>query len=216
MSFTTLTGDIQVYLERGGSAQTDPTVFNQIPRLINASERKLATALKLLGQIEVLTDSNAGLQQGNPIVTKPDRWRQTVSLTYLSGTARKPLFERSYEYLTTLWPDSSVIDNDEPPGFYADIDLLHWYVAPTPPSDFPLQIIAYFQPPLLDEANQTNFWTDYTPQLLLYGALLEATPFLKDDPRIQIWGQSWAQELQMHMAADLQRLLDRASERKTP
>ena len=80
----------------------------------------------------------------------------------------------------------------------------------------PLRVIAYFQPPLLDAANQSNFFTDYTPNLLLYGALLEATPFLKDDPRVQLWGQAWAQELQMHMGQDLQRVLDRATDRKNP
>src|SRR3954464_9238066 len=86
VTYTSLFQDITNYIERGGSVATDATVFNQIPRLINAAERKLAQVLKLQGQIEVLVDAPAGLQIGNSVVTKPDRWRQTVSMNYGAGT----------------------------------------------------------------------------------------------------------------------------------
>lgn len=219
VNYTSLIADLQNYLERGGSALTDPTVFNQLPRLINAAERKLAQDLKLLGQIEVLVDSPAGLQTGNPIVSKPDRWRQTISVMYGSGTnnnSKTPLFERGYEYISMLWPDPSATDPENPPGFYCDLDLLHWFVGPTPPQDYPLQVIAYFQPPLLDSSNETNFWTAYTPNALEYGAMLEAALFLKDDGRIQSFGNLWAQEMQTLGAQDLQRIMDRSAERKEP
>ena len=44
--------------------------------------------------------------------------------------------------------------------------------------------LAYFERPLpLDETTQTNWTTQYAPQLLLYATLLEAQPFLKLDQR---------------------------------
>jgi hypothetical protein len=219
VNFTSLKSDISNYLERGGSVQTDPTVFNQIPRLINAAERKLAQVLKLLGQIEVLSDSPSGLQSGQPIISKPDRWRQTISISYGTGTdlnTRKQLFPRSYEYCTAYWPDRTATDSNNPPAFYCDIDYQHWMVSPTPDQDYPLEVLAYCQPPLLDSTNQTNFFTDYTPNALLYGALLEATPFLKDDPRLQTWSGMWGQEIQTLSGQDLQRILDRSAQRKAP
>lgn len=219
VNYTSLFTDITVYLERGGSSVTDATVYDQIPRLINAAERKLAQDLKLLGQIEVLSDSPAGLQSGNPIVSKPDRWRQTISMFYGTGTdfnTRRPLFERSYEYCVMQWPDRSATDADNPPRHYCDVDYQHWFVSPTPDQDYPLEVLAYYQPPLLDSSNQTNFWTDYTPNALLYGALLEATPFLKDDQRLQTWIGMWQQEIQTLSGQDLQRVMDRAAERKAP
>lgn len=218
VNFTTLFQDVTRYLERGSSITNDQTVFEQIPRLINGAERKLIQTLKLLGTLEVLIDP-VGLVAGVAVVTKPDRWRQTVSMNYGTGAgnnAHTPLFPRSYENLRTLWPDDTVTSEDNPPEFYADYDLLHWLIAPTPPANYPLEALCYMQPVLLDETNQTNFWTNYTPNLLLYGTLLEATPFLKGDERIPVWQSYWDREIGTLDAQELQRMMDRATQRDKP
>lgn len=219
VNFTSLVADLQNYLERGGSATTDPTVFNQLPRLINAAERKLANLLKLQGQIEVVVSAPAGLQIGNAVIPKPDRWRSTISINYGAGAdlnTRTPLFPRSYEYCIYYWPDRSATDPNNPPAFYADYDLRHWLIVPTPDQNYPAEFLYYKEPVLLDDANQTNFWTNYTPDLLLYGSLIEATPFLKDDPRLATWTTLWQQEIQLLQNQDLQKLMDRAAQRKNP
>lgn len=212
VNFTTLKQDVTNYLERGGSQLSDPTVYDQIPRLINAAERKIAQVLKLQGTIEVLRDP-AGLQINNQIFTKPDRWRETVSLrigTGTGGNTLKPIFPRSYEYCRQYWPDATQTDE---PEFYADYDYQHYLIVPTPDADYPLEGIFYMQPPLLDDANQTNFFTDYTPNMLLYGSLLEAAPFLKDDPRVGTWEHYYAVEATTLGGQDLQKILDRSSQR---
>lgn len=214
VTYDTLISDLQTYLERGNSV-TDSQVYNQLPRLINAAERKIVQFMKLQGSLEVLVDP-AGLPINSPVITKPDRWRQTVSMNYGTGTtnnSRAPIRPRSYEYLRFYWPDDSQVG---PPVFYADYDLLHWVVAPTPDQTYPLEVLCYMQPPLLDSTNQSNFFSEYTPNLLLYGALLEATPFLKDDPRIQLWQAYWDREMQSLDKQDLQKILDRAAMRKLP
>jgi hypothetical protein len=219
LNYTSLLADVQNYLERGGSLATDQTVFNQIPRLINAAERKLAQIFKLLGQKEVLVDAPAGLQLGNPVVTKPDRWRSTVSINYGSGTdlnSRVFLVPRSYDYCRSYWPDSTVTDPNNPPLMYADYDLFHWLIAPTPPQNYPFEAICYMQPPLLDANNQNNFWTELTPNALLYATLCEAEPFIKEDPRLQLWQQMLGQEVQTLNPQDLQRILDSTAVRSGP
>lgn len=219
VNFSSLIADMQNYLERGGSVVTDPTVFNQLPRLVNAAERKLAQVLKLLGQWEVLVDAPAGLQVGNSVIMKPDRWRETISISYGTGddkNTRVQLFSRSYEYCRNYWPNSTLTDPANPPAFYCDYNYSAWLVVPTPDQDYPAEFNCYMQPPLLDDSNQSNFWSNYTPNALLYGALLEAEPFLKDDPRIPIWKGMWEQEIQTLMGQDLQRILDRNAERTKP
>lgn len=218
VNFTSLQADIQKNLERGESAVTDPTVFAQIPRLINAAERKLAQDLKLLGQIEVFSAAPpaGGLQASNPVVAKPDRWRQTVSMGYGAGTGNNtytPLNGRAYEYLLMYWPDATAT---EAPQFYADVDLQHWWIAPTPDAAYPLRAVLYMQPPLLGDDQQTNFWSDYCSNALLYGALIEAEAFIKEDQRIPLWKELWAQELVTLGKQDLQRILDRAAQRTGP
>ncbi len=207
---------MQNYLERGGSETTDPTVFNQLPRLVNAAERKLAQVTKLQGSIEVLVDAPSGLTEGVSVITKPDRWRVTVSLNYGAGTdknTRTPLFPRSYEYCRAYWRDST---QTSAPKFYSDYDLYHWLIAPTPDDDYPLEILAYMQPPLLSAENTQNFWTTMTPNLLLYGALLEATPFLKGDERVPLWKAYWEQEIATLDVQDALKQFDRAALRGRP
>lgn len=212
VTYTTLFQDVQRYLERGGSGITDPLVFQQIPRLINAAERKLLQYLKLQGQIEVMTDP-AGLGIGQSVIPKPDRWRVTVSLNFGTGANqnnRTFLFPRAYEYCRTFWPDSSLTGV---PRFYADYDIDHWLITPTPDQNYPLEILAYMQPVLLDGGNQENFFTVYCGNALLYGTLLEATPFLKNDERIQVWQGYYDRDLATLGAQDLQKILDRSAQR---
>lgn len=215
VTYTTLVSDVQNYLERGGSNATDPSVYQQIPRLINAAERKIMQALKLLGEIENV-DAPNGLVQGSCIIDKPDRWRQTVSLSYSGGrvgSKRFLLFPRSKEYCQNYWPDQTSTDSSALPLFYADNDLTSWLISPTAPETLTLHATLYMQPVYLDETNQENFWTIYCGNALLYGTLLEATPFLKNDDRIPTWKGYWDFELSTLNGQDLQRILDRSAER---
>lgn len=210
-TFTSLQEDIRRYLERGATYGSDPIVFEQIPRLINLAERRIARELKVQGFIKAVTTT---LTIGTATYPKPDRWRDTVSMTVGTGTSyntRKPLFTRSYEYLRTVWPDDTQTDE---PQFYADYDYNHWLLAPTPDAEYPVEILYYELPQLLDDANQTNWLTDNAPELLLYASLLEAAPFLKNDERIPVWQQLYDRSAAMLNGEDLAKILDRAATRK--
>ena len=211
MTFTTLQQDVRRYLERGTTYASDPVVFEQIPRLINLAERRIARELKIQGFINVVSGT---LQTGVSVYAKPDRWRDTVSINIGTGTnnnTRKVLFTRAYEYLLSYWPDRT---QTEEPIFYSDYDYSHWLYAPTPDADYPFEVLYYELPPLLDDAVQTNWLTEYAPQLLLYAALLEATPFLKNDERIPVWQNMYDRAAAMLNGEDLAKILDRAAVRK--
>lgn len=211
MTFATLREDVYRYLERGASAAADPTVYDQIPRLINLAERRIARELKVQGFIGVVTTN---MVAGQSVYPKPDRWRDTVSMNVGTGTgytSRKSLFTRAYEYLRSYWPDESVTGQ---PQFYSDYDYDHWLFAPTPDAAYPVEILYYELPPLLDDSTQTNWLTEYAPQLLLYGTLLEATPFLKNDERMAVWQGMYDRAAAMLNGEDLTKILDRAAVRK--
>jgi len=61
----------------------------------------------------------------------------------------------------------------------------------------------------LDSSNQTNWFTIYAPQALLYGTLLQAMPFLKNDERIPMWQAQYDKIMQVLKAEDIQRMGDR-------
>ncbi len=69
-------------------------------------------------------------------------------------------------------------------------------------------------PALLDEDSQTNWLTENAPEVLLYGTLLEATPFLKNDERIPVWQNMYDRSAAMLNGEDLAKILDRTATRK--
>lgn len=211
MTFTTLKQDVQRYLERGTTYASDPIVFEQIPRLINLAERRIARELKIQGFINVVVTN---LADGQSVVTKPDRWRDTVSFTLGTGAGneqRKSIYARSYEYCRSYWPDATETGE---PVFYADYDYNHWLLVPTPDAAYPLEILYYQLPPLLDDEFETNWLTENAPEILLYATLLEATPFLKNDERIPVWQNMYDRAAAMLNGEDLAKILDRSAVRK--
>jgi len=211
MTFTTLQEDVRRYLERGDTLASDAVVYEQLPRLINLAERRIARELKVQGFINVV---NGTLTSGQSVYDKPDRWRDTVSFSIGTGTSNntyQTLFTRDYEYLRKYWPDATQTDT---PVFYSDYDYSHWLVSPTPDADYPFEILYYELPALLDDNIQTNWITEFAPQLLLYGTLLEATPFIKNDERIPVWQDMYDRAAAMLNGEDLGKVLDRSAARK--
>lgn len=208
MTFNSLQDDLRDYLERGSSV--DPTVFDQLPRLINLGERDLARALKIQGFINVVSSTMA---IGTSVYQKPDRWRDTVSINFGVGATeiRTPLFPRSYEYCRMYHPDE---DLTAQPKFYADYDYFNYLFSPTPDVAYPFELLYYELPPLLDNTNQTNWSTDYAPNALLHACLLQATRFLKNDERVPLWQSTYDRDLGLLNGEDLQKIIDRSSTRK--
>lgn len=211
-TFTTLQEDVRRYLERGDTLASDPTVYVQLPRLINLAERRCARELKIQGFLNVVTDT---FIIGQSVYAKPDRWRETVSINFGSGAAknvRKPIFTRAYEYLRSFWPNESLTAE---PMYYADYNYSNWLVMPPPDAAYPFEVLYYELPVLLDDDNQSNWLTEYAPELLLYATLLEATPFLKNDERIPTWQGMYDRAAAMVNGEDLAKILDRAAVRKS-
>jgi hypothetical protein len=209
LTFNSLKTDLQAYIERG--TVVDPTVFNQLPRLINNAEREISKALKIQGFINNVT---ASLSIGVPTYVKPNRWRETISMfigTGVGNNTQVEIFPRSYEYCRKYWPDATQTDV---PEFYADYNYLNWLIVPTPVAASPWEINYYELPALLDSANQTNWLTDFAPTTLLYRALLETAPFLKNDERIPTWEAMYKESLASLNTEDLQKIVDRSSSRQ--
>lgn len=209
MTFTSLQSDIRNYLERGGI--TDPIVYEQIPRLITLAERRISRELKIQGFQTVV---NTTMQANLAVYAKPDRWRDTISINIGTGSGNNvhtPVFARAYEYVRSYWPNETETGQ---PEFYADYDYKHWIFTPTPDATYPMEILYYELPPLLDDTNQTNWLSEFAPNVLLYGSLVEATPFVKDDQRVQLWQSYYDRALSALNGEDLQKILDRAATRQ--
>jgi hypothetical protein len=198
MTYSSLVDDIESYLER-----TDQATIEKIPTFVMLAEQIIASEIKFMGNLTVNTFN---LVQGEAVVQKPARWRKTVSMNIVVNGQREPVLLRKYEYLRNYWPNPTQQDT---PLYYADYDYFHWLVAPTPNAAYAAEVLYYERIQPLDSNNQTNWFTMYAPQALLYGTLLQAMPFLKNDARVQLWQTMYSQYMAALKAEDLQRLGDR-------
>jgi hypothetical protein len=209
MTFSSLQDDIRAYLERGSI--TDETVYDQLPNLINLAERRLSREVKVAGTIAVVTSN---MTNGTSVYAKPDRWRETISISVGTGTGnntRVILGPRAYEFVRSVSPDPTQTGQ---PRFYADYNYSNWLFGPTPDANYPYEVVYHEQPMLLDNTNQTNWWTEYAPNALLYATLLETTPFLKNDDRIPVWQGFYDRALASLNGEDVRQIVDRTIVRR--
>ena len=96
------------------------------------------------------------------------------------------------------------------PTYYTIIGTQIEVIA-TPDSSYTGELTYYGKIPALSDSNTSNWLLAYAPDLYLYGALLEATPYLKDDERLATWSQ-----LYINSISDIEIADQRASVSSTP
>jgi len=198
MTYSSLTSIVLQYLER-----SDTAVVNAIPTFITLAEFEIAQEIKTLGQLQ-LVQSQVSI--GNPVLQKPARWRKTVSLNITDSSGNKnPVLLRKYEYLTNYWPNNTLTAQ---PLYYADTDWDHFYLAPTPDQAYTFELLYYERIQPLSSTNQTNWLTQNAPNAMLFGTLLQAVMFLKNDQRT-IFEQKYQEAIQALKTEDVSRVGDR-------
>lgn len=197
MTYDSLTTMVLQYLER-----QDASVVNAIPTFISLAEFEIAQEIKTLGQLQV---AESTMTADNALLQKPARWRKTVSMSITVDGKKRPVFLRKYEYLKNYWPDAS---QTSIPEFYADTDWEHWYIAPTPDQAYDFEVLYYERIAPLSSTNQTNWLTQNAPNAMLFGTLLQAMQFLKNDQRV-IFQQKYTESLQALKSEDVARVGDR-------
>jgi len=199
MTYNSLTSMVLSYLER-----SDPATIAAIPTFITLAEFEIAQEIKTLGQLQVVT---ATMQAGTPTIQKPARWRKTVSMTLTNPTTSQtqPVLVRKLEYLQNYWPNAALTAT---PVYYADSDYEHWYIAPTPDQAYTFEVLFYERIAPLSSTNQTNWLTQYAPNAMLYGTLLQAMMFLKNDNRA-VFQQKYTEAITALKTEDVSRVGDR-------
>ena len=197
MTYDSLTSTVLQYLER-----KDASVVNAIPTFISLAEFEIAQEIKTLGQLQV---AESAMTADNALLQKPARWRKTVSMSVTVAGKKQPVYLRKYEYLKNYWPDANQTDV---PLYYADTDWEHWYLAPTPDQAYAFEVLYYERISPLSSANQTNWLTQNAPNAMLFGTLLQAMQFLKNDQRT-VFQQKYTEALQSLKAEDVARVGDR-------
>jgi hypothetical protein len=202
LTYDSLITDLQTYLER-----SDANLISQLPRFIMLAESKLATRCRGLGYLKVVTGT---MTISDPILVKPARWRETSSLWYTVGGKPKYMKSRAYEYCRIYGGDAGL----SAPEFYADYGYERFLLAGTPDQAYPFELAYFERPEPLSSSNQTNWTTQYAPQLMLFSALCEAAVWLKLADKAAEY-KTYFEEAMQAVAAEAElRVADMAMTRK--
>lgn len=200
LTYDSLLTDVELYAER-----SDADFVAQIPRFVMMAENRIASEVRGLGLQRYATGT---MTLGDPILPKPNRWRETVSINITTSSGRVFLQERTYDYCRAFWPD---ITQQGEPRYYANYGYEHLFVVGSPSAAYPFELAYYERPEPLSESNQTSWTTQYAPQLLLYATLLEAQPFLKNPEKAKEFMELYNMAKQAVGQEDTRRVQDRAA-----
>lgn len=175
MSFTSYS-DLQTTIA-GYLARTDLTT--QIPDFIRLAETRLRRDLRIRQMLKSVTTATVA---ADSTVELPSDFLEVRDFVVV-GNPVQPLnyFSPSaFNRNTRTWeigkPNSyTVLAND-------------FQLSPVPDAVYTVQLFYFAAPTFLSDSNTSNVFLANTPDALLYGALLEATPYLMDDARINTWG----------------------------
>jgi hypothetical protein len=156
--------------------RTDLT--SAIPDFIQMAEAQFQRSIRHRKQI---TRSTATLdQQYN---ATPADWIQTVSLI-LTTNPVTALEYVTQEAMNTLRAGSS---GTAKPKYFTMVGT-EVELYPSPSGTFTGELVYYATIPVLSDSNTSNWLLDLSPDIYLYGSLLQSAPYLQDDARLGVWG----------------------------
>ena len=174
MAFTTYTelkSSVADYL-----ARSDLTT--QIPDFITLAEKRLKRDLRIRQMLKVVTTD---MTAGDSTVSLPSDFLSMRGI-YLSTN---PV--RTIEYLSnpSFFANARTTESGVPTKY--TVLASEFQFAPIPDSAYTLSMLYYAAPTELSSSVSSNVFLATCPDLLLYGALGEAEPYLMNDARIQTW-----------------------------
>ena len=165
----------------------------QIPTFIQLAEKRLERDLRIKPMLKVV---EATMTAGDSTVGMPSDFLSMKDIHIESNPIRTLKFQSTNNF----YRNARVNDRGVP----VDYTLLgsEFKLAPTPDSAYTLRMVYYYKPDILSDSNTSNLFLANCPDLLLYGALAEAEPYLMNDERIQTWASLYDRGLASLRASD--------------
>ena len=174
-TFTTLKTAIQDYTQNAES-----TFVSQLSRFIlNAEERILKEC-----QLDVFRKSSQGSStSGNQYLSKPSDFLSQNSLSVINSSSKEFLLYKQVTMLQDYTPNPTTTGT---PKYYGDWDENTFLLAPTPDSNYTMELHYFYRPTSITTSGDGTSWLGTNAELcLLYGSLCEAYTFMKGEPTLQ-------------------------------
>jgi hypothetical protein len=172
--------------------RTDDAEFvAAVPDFITLAESRMNRTLRV-SDMEATTT----LTPVANVCTLPADYLELRSVTAVT-TPRVPMFQITRDDLTEAETGASAGD----PRFYT---LRGSSLKIVPNGTHNVLIEYYKKIPALTNIATSNFILTKAPEIYLFGSLLEAAPFMMDDPRLGVWGQMYERAVAALVSADKQ------------
>jgi hypothetical protein len=185
-NYTDLKDTIASYL-----ARSDLTV--QIPDFIQLAETRLRRELRIRQMLKVVTTATVA---GDNTVELPSDYLQMRDLHLNTN----PVQTLTYQSPSNFYRNTNAAISATPLQY--TVLAQEFQFAPIPDGIYTLQMIYYATPPYLSSTNSSNVFLANCPDLLLYGALGEAEPYLMNDARLQTWASLYDRGLSALIVSD--------------
>ena len=190
MSFTlaTLKTAIQDYADN-----SETSFVNNLLNFMKASEEKIFKSIDL----DIFRKNvTSAFTSSDAFLTVPADYLASFSLQITTSGSEDFLLQKDVNFIREYAPSSSTTGV---PKYYARFDEDNFIVAPTPNSNYTLQLNYYFRPASLTAGadSGTTWISTNAPFALLYGSLVEASIFMKSEPdTIQSYNGLYGQYLE--------------------
>ena len=186
-TFTTLKTAIQDYTQN-----TESTFVSQLSRfIINSEERILKEC-----QLDVFRKSSQGsATSGNQYLSKPTDFLSQNSLSVINSSSKEFLLYKQVTALQDYTPNPATTGT---PKYYADWDNDTFLLAPTPDSNYTMELHYFYRPTSITASSDGTSWLGTNAELaLFYGSLVEAYTFMKGEADIlQVYNGRFQEALQ--------------------
>tara|TARA_R100001594_G_scaffold141034_1_gene186632 strand:- start:55 stop:690 length:636 start_codon:yes stop_codon:yes gene_type:complete len=173
MSFTltTLKQSIQDWTEN------DETTFvNELDFFIKNAEERI---FKLVDLDYFRKNVTGTMTASNKFLQKPSDYLATYSLSYVKDSANVFLLQKDVNFIQQYTANPATTGS---PIYYASFDVDNYIVAPTPDSNYPVELHYYYRPASLTTDDSGSTWiSTNAPDALLYACLVEAYTFMKGE-----------------------------------
>jgi hypothetical protein len=175
MSFTyaQLKQAIQDYTEN------DETSFvTNLPIFVRAAEERIFKNVQLSF---FRKNATASASSGNKYLAVPGDFLAPFSLSYEDSNGDKEfLLLKDVNYLQDFQPNAT---ETAAPRYYAQFDVTHFLLAPTPDDDYDVELHYYYRPDSLTNQPEsgTTWLSQNAPMAMLYGSLIDAYTYMKGE-----------------------------------
>ena len=173
-TYTTLKTAIQDYTQN-----SETTFVSQLDRFILNAEERILKECQLDVFRRYVTGSAA---TGNKFLTLPSDYLSSLSLSVINSSSNEFLLYKHATFLQDYTPNPTTT---ETPKYYADWDDTAFLLAPTPDTNYTMELHYFYRPTSITASASGTTWLGDNAELaMLYGSLVEAYTFMKGEEQL--------------------------------